>query len=263
MNGDFIQPQPQPQQQPQYQAPVDDTPAVITSPQITPAAPAKKRGFLKTLIMILLLAAVAGGVYFWQQKKIDDLNHKVNTLNAETASLTSQLAAANSTKSPAAQDETAAWKEVVSKQQAFSIKIPDGWKVNNYAKSDRISAATAADLNYQKGTPATIADIAAPYAGDSQFALVATIGDSATMAKPEGTESTFTPGAVPGKKYTQVYAADTSAGVGARKKGDKKYEYRFTLNGGKVFNLVYNVNSGETDNVELVEKVIQTVKLAQ
>jgi len=263
MNGDFINQRPQaPQSSPQMPA---NGNGVVQEP--APAQPAypvyqkPKRSFLKFLLLIVLLAAAAGGVYYWQQMKIKDLNSQIQSLNSENSALSNQLAAASAAATP--KDETADWKVATTSQKAFTIKIPDGWKVSNYAKSDFIAAASSADLSYQKGTAATITDVATPHDANSPVAFSTSYTDATSLPKPVGTESDFALGTLSGKKYSQVYTVDTGTGALAHKKGDKTYEYRFTLTNGKAFVLVYNVRGTDTDQVDLVEKALKTVNIAQ
>src|SRR5688500_10534002 len=54
-----------------------------TTPQkfeaVGPKRP-RSRKFLKFLLVLLLLALVGGGVWYWQQQKIDDLNQQLKDL---------------------------------------------------------------------------------------------------------------------------------------------------------------------------------------
>jgi outer membrane murein-binding lipoprotein Lpp len=100
-------------------------------------APMKKRrgrGFMKFLMWLILLAAVAGGVYYWQHQKVSDLqkqladaNSQINRLNAQNYSYQQQLQAANQK----------AQAQLFLTVKEWSVKIP-------------VSSATA-DLGYTMG----------------------------------------------------------------------------------------------------------------
>lgn len=64
----------------------------VTPVQTAPMQPKMKKDkkWLKMLIALIVLLAVAGGVYFWQQKKIDDLNNKITQLNMDNYQLNYQ-----------------------------------------------------------------------------------------------------------------------------------------------------------------------------
>jgi hypothetical protein len=95
MNSDFIQPNKTntPEQTPVNDASSTDVSSPAPAEQTTPTPapvftsekPKKGQGFLKFLGVLLLLALVAGGVYYWQHQKVQDLR-------ASQASLQTQLA---------------------------------------------------------------------------------------------------------------------------------------------------------------------------
>lgn len=67
-------------------------------PTQTPVQPAsmqpkvkKDRKWLRMLMALVVLLAVAGGVYFWQQNKIDDLDKQITELQVSNYNLDYQL----------------------------------------------------------------------------------------------------------------------------------------------------------------------------
>lgn len=82
MNMPMNRPDPQPMQPMPTQTPVQP-------PKMSPAP--KKRKWLTMLVALVVLLAVAGGVYFWQQKKINDLDKQVAELKVSNFQLDYQL----------------------------------------------------------------------------------------------------------------------------------------------------------------------------
>lgn len=55
-----------------------------TQPQVVPAAAPKKKGkLLKILAVLLVILVTAGGVWYWQQQQIKDLQEQVSQLQTE------------------------------------------------------------------------------------------------------------------------------------------------------------------------------------
>ena len=92
------------------QPPTNTVPVTPTEPSTQPAPESPKptvsymkpqRGslgmILKTLLIIVLLGGIGGGVYYWQHQKVQDANKQVTSLTSEVSSLKSQLAQAQTT----------------------------------------------------------------------------------------------------------------------------------------------------------------------
>ena len=89
MNGDIMGPNPR------YSPGVpagDAGPAPSPAPKSMPmATPPKRRGgFLRKLLWLVLIAAIVGGVYYWQNQKVSDLNKKLADANSQISRLNSQ-----------------------------------------------------------------------------------------------------------------------------------------------------------------------------
>jgi hypothetical protein len=86
---------------------------------------------------------------------------------------------------------------------------------------------------------------------------------------PRGFGSEFTlkndGSSVTGKKYTYVYNRDEPESAGhiyRRLKGDRNYEYIFSIGDGKLFRVYYAVYAADPqDNAQLIEAIIDTVRL--
>jgi len=125
----------------------------------------KEHKYLKTLLTVLvgivLIAGVAGGVWYWQQnelkkqrtdsdKQIQDLQKQVSDLKKnQTTTTTTQ------TNGSTATDETANWLTYTNKTYGYSIKYPKDWKTACNELKD--------DINYciYKGDPVQNKDFTA------------------------------------------------------------------------------------------------------
>src|SRR3954470_6720235 len=104
MNGDIMTPRYSPGGAPSNPAPAPNpaAPAPTPTPATTPA-PMKRgrgKGFLKFLTLLLIIALVAGGVYYWQNQKVKDqakqladTKSQIDRLNSQNYNYQQQLAA--------------------------------------------------------------------------------------------------------------------------------------------------------------------------
>lgn len=94
--------------------------------------------YVDVIIVVLVLAGAAfGGWYVWQKNG-----------DKSKDSRTSQ--SGNETKDPT--DETADWIPVTTQGGAFSMKVPDGWKLTNYPDNFLGSA----EVTYSPGVSAVV-----------------------------------------------------------------------------------------------------------
>jgi len=63
------------------------------APQAPYNPPKKRGGFFKWLLILILLAAAAAGIYYWQHKKVSDLNAQLKDANNQVNSISDQFAA--------------------------------------------------------------------------------------------------------------------------------------------------------------------------
>ena len=212
------------------------------------------QGFgLLGVLVVVLVVAVAGfsGWLVWNKnhdtKKATSTNTSVSNKDKDTGST--------------ATDQTTDWVTVTTQSKAFSMKVPDGWKLTNYP-NDFLGSTS---VTYQTGTHAVITTSDTEYAGDSlRFrASVSEITDTALgpqWSSPqtglvESTED-FSIGSLHGKRYKAVFSADLHQTI---------YEYIFDLGNGKKLDVVYTVyqDQNEADDVATVEKAIKTIKYNQ
>jgi hypothetical protein len=174
---------------------------------------------------------------------------------------------------PVQDAEALTWKEVTSKQKAFSLRIPDGWQVANYGGSDNIRGQ---GLDYKKGQPATIEDMATPYAGDSIFRLnIMRFEKGEPQATLDGDEKkeTFKTSTLEGTRYYKKYPVKEPEGLGPYP-GMESYTYEFKKDGATVY-VTYNIfndnqyirqilspsvfSKADKNQVELIERMVKTL----
>lgn len=156
-------------------------------------------------------------------------------------------------------DPTANWKRVQSIGGAYSIKVPDGWKLALYPDN----VMNSDSITFSEGKPAVISTGTAPYAGDQRrFNVGFSENQNEDEApqwqspNPYGTETKtdFSIGNIKGTRYT-IEFTQTVTGV---TKGDKIYQYAFT-SGSKHLGVVYIQYASDADNLKTVEQAIKTI----
>ncbi len=213
------------------------------------------KGFgLVGILAVVVVVALIGfsGWYVWHK------NHdtKKSTSTASSSTPKSNAKTSNDKESTVT-EETADWVTVTTQGGAFSMKVPDGWKMTRYP-NDFLGSMS---VSYQAGVPATVNTLATEYAGDSlrfraSVSEVIDTGLGPQWSSPQTglTETTedFSIGSLHGKRYKGVFSVDLHQTV---------YEYVFGLGNGKKLDIVYTVyqDEGETDGVTTVEKAIKSL----
>ncbi len=219
-------------------------------------SPLNSKGFglVGTLIVVVVIGALAGGgAYVWHKNHNKKPSTKTSQTNSTSTTTTS--------KPPTTTDPTANWVKVTSIGGAYSMKVPDGWKLTNYPGN----VLNGDDITFSAGTPATAATASSPYAGDQRKFNVGFTNDRSAEGtapqwqspNPYGTESVedFSIGSIKGKRYSIEYT-QTVTGV---TKGDKIYQYTFDLPNNKGLGVVYMQSAGDPDNLATVEQAIKTI----
>jgi hypothetical protein len=111
MNGDIMSPRYSPGTTPSTAGSSPDPGPAAPAPSPSTPAPMKKskgRGFMRGLFWLILLAAVAGGIYYWQNeqvkdkaKQLADAKSQIDRLNSQNYSYQQQIAALNAAKTSA------------------------------------------------------------------------------------------------------------------------------------------------------------------
>jgi hypothetical protein len=166
------------------------------------------------------------------------------------------------------------WRRVDSMGAGFSVKLPDGWWLDNYPSNvmngDRIV--------YSKGDLATITSHPEePYSGSQKkFNISLNVKAAAVpqwLAQAEhgrSTTSDFTAGSLKGKRYSIQWNENFVVGTYQRDdvtqgtvfyKADRLYQYVFDLPGGKQLNVLYQLPATDKDNLAQVEQVVQSIRV--
>jgi hypothetical protein len=210
-------------------------------------------------LLIFVIVGMLGGVGWYVYNSNKTTNDLLDN-TSDPVSIKAKSSKKIETTTPKQVDETANWAKVTSGKNAFSVKVPDGWNLQNWTSRDYLSASSYKDLTFTSGKVATVAngDAAATDSGPvKRFNITGNpISQKASIGSYfNETPQSFGPvSGVSGKKYAHTYPED----VDGVKKGDKVYLYRFE--GAKTLVTAdYYVLGGETDQSALVEKALKTL----
>jgi hypothetical protein len=227
------------------------------------------------VILVLVIVAAAGWFVFANQKsKTTDSTQPKNAITSfdecvaagnaimETYPETCAAAGKTFTKSAqsqtTAQDETANWLLYAPDNKAYSIRVPDGWGA--ISLNGNLFVRDVAKLTYKQGTMATVEMLTeGGWDGPSPFALY-NPGSYADQIVREGTEvgTVKTKAGLTAHKYVYTQTTDVD-GIGYTK-GSKVYNYYFDPEG-KNLQISHVVAPGQTDQSQLVEKMLATLTI--
>ena len=210
----------------------------------------RQQGF--TVLEIILVIAVLGllGFISWQayaaynKPALQEENSSKNTPNVS-----------NNTEY-----ESLKWERIESGQKRYSVRIPDGWEIIRPLDGDWLIIPGMEQPVYAEGSVVTVKDTES-YGTDEPSIFSILIYDN--ISEPRGTASDFSIGSLKGKKYTYVAPEDNGQELGHEDKGDKTYDYRFDLSDGNELAIWYRVfvNTDARDQVETVDKIVQSIEL--
>lgn len=92
--------------------------------QVLPGQKKPGRKALQIFAIIVLLGLVAGGVYFWQNSRVAQLESQVTELKRETA-----------TDAKVATDPYAGWKDGLAKYEKLTFKFPAAYKLTDTSQA--------------------------------------------------------------------------------------------------------------------------------
>lgn len=220
------------------------------------------------LLLALIIFGMIGGagwyVYSSQkaaQKSLDNSSNASTTVKTEKKEKTTPEEKKEIT--PKVDEEAQKWQLVTSGQKAYSVRIPDGWKLLT-DKSDNwlISSENQKEIAYQPGVPVVITETDG-YGSDGpkRFSIRA-FGPAVNVSAPQGKAEAFSSvDGISGERYYIEYGEPQGEGIGPVK-GQKAYTYVFK---GKNFEyrVHYTVLPGDEDRLELIERVVRTLQFAE
>jgi len=202
--------------------------------------------------ILLLLASI--GLAGWY---VRDKNQKGSDVQNDTRS--SQGRPKQDDLPNNQKEESQTWTRVTTQDRAFSMRVPDGWKITSYP-GDFLGAV---EVNYTPGTRATDDLQDTSYAGHMlRFrASIANLDDAGLGQQWESpqpglqeTVEDFSIGDLQGRRFKGVFTGDLKQTL---------YEYVFEVGNGKKLDVVYTVyhDQGDSDRVAIIEKAIKTIQL--
>lgn len=210
---------------------------------------------LVVVVLVLVVLGAGGWLVYNNQKKTTQPNKSTTTTPTTTKITNTTEQTTNTT------DSTANWVTVDSIGGAYSMKVPDGWKLMSFPGN----LINGDYITYSPGTPALISTNSTSYAGDQRkFNVSFSEKTNGQSPAPQWqspnlygveTKTDFSIGNLRGTRFSIEYT-QTVTGV---TKGDKLYEYEFFLPGGKGLNVLYIQYAGDTDNLQTVEQAIKSI----
>jgi len=204
-------------------------------------------------LLILVIVGIVGftGWYVWNAN--NDANKNLESTNTTSPTVNEDLKTKDTQT-----NKTTEWFEYSSPDGKYSIKLPDGWRLDVTEGGSAPYAVDAKKISYVAGTPATVTPT--KFAGDIlNTAFAMSDGEKGFFGQePRGSkQSVFktTQGLeVTRYDFTVVNEPEDLPS------GMVRHEYRIVSNG-KYFQVVHDVQKGETDQAELVEDAIRTLEL--
>jgi len=214
-------------------------------------------GLIEALLVLLIIAALGTiGWYVWYTRK----NTKTYT---ETTHTTKQNPppSPRQTAQPKPNEvnaDTATWQRVNSVGGAFSVKVPGGWQIMNFAGN----SLNGDDVGPAKTTKAVITTDTSTSAGDQRRFNISLNNTPLPVPQwqtpnpnAEETVQAYSINNLAGKRYTIKWLRDADG----MHKGDQIFQYVATASRGRQLSVVYRQAVNDPDNLRLVEQVVQTI----
>lgn len=156
-------------------------------------------------------------------------------------------------------DETANWLVYTAKGGAFTVRLADGWVVDDGYYSQGFNTFDNTKLAPKPGTKAVVN----PYPGGRDgatgfFFNYATQNIEQIVTPGQKQASLKTKDGLEIEKYYWVVSGQTNEGMGVQN-GDTEYTYVIRQNAKSVISVSYSFNSTSKDYHDIVEKVLTTV----
>lgn len=210
-----------------------------------------QKGFtlIEALLIIIALTLISfAGWYVWNSQQDE-------TKDTTTTPVTKKTTSSDTSAKP---DETASWVSFSPDSKLYSIKLPDGWTLWHQNDDCDCLYALPDTLTYKAGTPATIKTTQGGRDLISGFSIF--VNDEGQALTYEGYQSLGTFQTASGVTVKKYFFEQTEESDGlSSEKGTKEYVYVITKNN-KVIDITYNHVPGKQDNLDLVNKAIDTFK---
>ena len=202
-------------------------------------------------LLVLVIIGVIGGVGYYvynSRKETTKYQDNANKSSLEVATGKKQIE----------KDEVADWLLYEPTEKQYSIRIPDGWNLENL-QSSNLYGRLPANITYKSGTKATVTSTEGGWDGASSFSLYYPKQNADQIVREGKEQGTITTNAGPkAHKYYLLQETDP-VGIGYAK-GSKVYSYYFDADG-KYIQVQQYVLPGQTEQTELIEKSIKTLQI--
>lgn len=227
-----------------------------------------QRGFSAIEVAIFVIAmgfAGASGYYVYNKNK-DNQPAAVTPAQNQAAAVDTSLHAGSD------DPETATWTELVSGQGGFALRVPDGWKLDNYLETDD---ARGQDIAYTAGTKPSITSREGAYAGDTfyRFTVIQFKNtENFSMLDGDETAEPFTAGTHNGVRYHKTYPVTEIDGIGPYPGTDTYvYEFKTAKTSTYVTYNILNLNKYTKDYVtatdknqlDIVDKAVKSLRIKE
>lgn len=208
------------------------------------------------IIMAIGLAAGTGWFVYNKQQKSEEKTVMPQSSDSEPKENAQQSQDVRIQDSVA--DESDNWVELTSANKVFSIKVPDGWTIDNLSTTDEVHIKNNKNLVYVQGKPATINTISpndSYVMAPSYFWIVVT---SQQQCSTESQNNISVAGFIlrngaKGIRYSGEFE-DILDGTGI----NVQQCYSFQK-GDKFYTVTYRRLKTDTDNSAVVEKSVKTL----
>lgn len=209
-----------------------------------------QKGFavIETLLILIIIGALCGvGWYVYQaQNKQSQKDNPVSQTNEYKK---------DSSETDAAKD-TDSWFSFTPNSGIYTIKLPDGWTFQH--QNDECDCLFSNTTIYKAGTPASIEKVQGGRDGGIGYFISVDQSDNSAERFSQFKEAgEFKTAGFEGKKYVRQQTSEPEA-IGLPK-GSTEYAYYFVKDG-KGISVSYSVTPDNENQLELVEKLIKTLK---
>ncbi len=228
------------------------------------------------IIVVIALLGVSGWLVYDRQKKdsksintsagIDSFDKCVAAGNPVMESYPEQCSANGKTyinersgNPQPIKDDTANWLVYTAKDNPFTVRVADGWIVEDSYYGQGFNTFSNDHLAHKPGTKAIVNPFPGGRDGASGFFLNYATQNLEQIVTPGKKQTSLkTKDGLEVEKYYWVISGYAEEGLGAGN-GDTEYTYVIRNNAKEVITASYTYQPGDTDHHEIIEKVLTTV----